>query len=303
MSYAIETIGLSRRFGNVIALDDLSLQVPKGTVYGFLGPNGAGKTTTIKLLLGLIRPSSGSIKVLGQPVPGQDYLARIGFLPDVPSFYNWMRGDEFLAFVGRLFSMPAQKLKTRQQELLQLTGLQGVKTKIGGYSRGMKQRLGLAQALINEPELIFMDEPTSALDPLGRKEFLEIIPQLSQRCTVFFSTHILTDVERVCDQVGILKKGRLVCEESISGLQRRFARNAISLELRGNTAAFIAGLKQKFWFESVREEDNEMVLTVLDQGVAQQELPQLISKYGLALVRMEPLKTSLEDIFLRLVKQ
>lgn len=299
---AIRTVALSRYFGGVAALKDLSLTVPMGSVYGFLGPNGAGKTTTIKLLLGLLKPSSGEIKVLGQGQPAENYLSKIGFLPDVPSFYNWMRGDEFLTFIGQLFAIPGKELKNRREELLRITGLWGVKTKIGGYSRGMKQRLGLAQALINKPELIFMDEPTSALDPIGRKEFLELIRQISLQCTVFFSTHILTDVERVCDRVAILNGGELVCEESISGLQRRFARNAIRIEVIGDSAPFISALEEKTWSQEVRRDGEGVFLTAYDLEAARREIPVLLSRCGLGLARMEPVEMSLEDIFMRLVK-
>lgn len=299
---AIETVSLSRQFGKVAALKSLSLTVPKGSVYGFLGPNGAGKTTTIKLLLGLLQPSAGAMRVLGQKAPARNYLGKIGFLPDVPSFYNWMRGAEFLTFVGQLFAIPAKELKIRREELLAITGLSGVKTKIGGYSRGMKQRLGLAQALINNPELVFMDEPTSALDPIGRKEFLELVREISQRCTVFFSTHILTDVERVCDRVAILKEGELVCEESIGGLRRRFAGNNIRMEVVGDPVLLISSLREKSWSQEVRFEGDTIFLTATDTEAAQRDIPALLNRHKLGLVRLEPMDTSLEDIFMRLVK-
>lgn len=302
LDYIIQTENLCRQFGKVRAVHNLSLNVPKGSVYGFLGPNGAGKTTTIKLLLGLTKPSSGSIRVLGQPAASRNYLHRIGFLPDVPNFYPWMRGEEFLDFVGQLFAIPPAELKKRKAELLEITGLQGVKTKIGGYSRGMKQRLGLAQALINQPDLVFMDEPTSALDPIGRKEILETISLISDRCTVFFSTHILTDVERVCDRVGILKQGELVTEETIEGLHKRFAKNAIRLEVTGDSGPFISALKSKKWVQMVEQQNGSILLTVFDLQTAQQEIPSLLSQHNLGLCKLEQVEMNLEDIFVRLVK-
>lgn len=302
LDYIIQTENLCRQFGKVRAVHNLSLNVPKGSVYGFLGPNGAGKTTTIKLLLGLTKPSSGSIRVLGQPAASRNYLHRIGFLPDVPNFYPWMRGDEFLTFAGQLFSIPPAELKKRSSELLEITGLKGVKTKIGGYSRGMKQRLGLAQALINQPDLVFMDEPTSALDPIGRKEILETISLISDRCTVFFSTHILTDVERVCDRVGILKQGELVTEETIEGLHKRFAKNAIRLEVTGDSGPFISALKSKKWVQMVEQQNGSILLTVFDLQTAQQEIPSLLSQHNLGLCKLEQVEMNLEDIFVRLVK-
>lgn len=302
MDYVIQTENLCRQFGKVRAVHNLSLNVPKGSVYGFLGPNGAGKTTTIKLLLGLTKPSSGSIRVLGQPAASRNYLHRIGFLPDVPNFYPWMRGDEFLTFAGQLFSIPPAELKKRSSELLEITGLKGVKTKIGGYSRGMKQRLGLAQALINQPDLVFMDEPTSALDPIGRKEILETISLISDRCTVFFSTHILTDVERVCDRVGILKQGELVTEETIEGLHKRFAKNAIRLDVTGDSGPFISALKNKKWVQMVEQQNGSILLTAFDLQTAQQEIPTLLTQHNLGLCKLEQVEMNLEDIFVRLVK-
>lgn len=302
MEYVIQTENLCRQFGSVRAVHNLSLNVPKGSVYGFLGPNGAGKTTTIKLLLGLTKTSSGTIRVLGQPAASGNYLHRIGFLPDVPNFYPWMRGDEFLTFAGQLFAIPYGELKKRKAELLEITGLQGVKTKIGGYSRGMKQRLGLAQALINYPDLIFLDEPTSALDPIGRKEILEAISQISHRCTVFFSTHILTDVERVCDRVGILNRGELVTEETIAGLHKRFAKNAIRVDVAGDADPFILALKGKEWVQEVREENGSILLTAFDLVSAQQEIPSLLAEHNLGLCKLEQVDMNLEDIFVRLVK-
>lgn len=302
MEHVIQTENLCRQFGTVKAVHNLSLNVPKGSVYGFLGPNGAGKTTTIKLLLGLTKPSAGTIRVLGQPAPSGNYLNRIGFLPDVPNFYPWMRGEEFLDFVGQLFAIPPAELKKRKAELLEITGLQGVKTKIGGYSRGMKQRLGLAQALINQPDLVFLDEPTSALDPIGRKELLDTISMISHRCTVFFSTHILTDVERVCDRVGILNQGELVTEETISNLHKRFAKNAFRLAVVGDPAPFLLALKGREWVQEVREENGSILVTAFDLTAAQQEIPSLLAEHRLGLGKLEPVEMNLEDIFVRLVK-
>ncbi len=302
MEPVISTDNLCRSFGRVTAVKELNLSVPQGSVYGFLGPNGAGKTTTIRMLLGLTKPSSGAIRVLGQPPTSGKHLARIGFLPDVPNFYNWMRGEEFLLFVGSLFSTPRQELKKRVAKLLELTALRGVKTKIGGYSRGMKQRLGLAQALINEPELIFLDEPTSALDPIGRKDVLETIKIISQNCTVFFSTHILSDVERVCDRVGILRQGQLIAEESIQELQNRYAQKALKLQVLGNSAPFTAALEAAPWTQVVERENGSILITAFDLAIAQKEIPRLLVQHDLGLGKLEPVEMNLEDIFVRLVK-
>ncbi len=302
MDWIVQTEQLTKTFGQVTAVDNLSLKVPKGSVYGFLGPNGAGKTTTILMLLGITRPSSGSAEVLGQKVcPTPDYRSRIGFLPDVPDFYNWMRAEEFLMLAGRLFSMPPAKLKERIAHLLDVTGLAGVKTRIGGYSRGMKQRLGLAQALINDPELIFLDEPTSALDPIGRKEMLETIKTLAATCTVFFSTHILSDVERICDRVGVLNHGRLIIDESISDLRARYAQSAVELEIDGDATALEKKLAAQPWSDLVERTEEKILVTTNDLNRTKLEIPRLLADMKIPLRRFEPMELTLEDIFVRLV--
>src|SRR5450756_1465836 len=214
MSTAIRTTGLTKVFGEKRALDSVDLVVEEGSVFGFLGPNGAGKTTALHMLTGLARPTSGSVQILGHDIAsaGNAVRAEIGFLPDVPGFYEWMTAEEFLRFAGGLFGIGRRVLDERLGMLLDLAGLGDVKTKSGGYSRGMRQRLGVAQALINAPKLLLLDEPTSALDPMGRKDVLDMLTTLRGRTTVFFSTHILADVERVCDTVAILDLGRVVAQ-------------------------------------------------------------------------------------------
>src|SRR5581483_2722167 len=168
-------------------------------------------TTMVRILTGLARATEGSVRLLGSPVvAGRAIPDALGYLPDVPGFYDWMTGSEFIEFAARLFGLTGRALKGRVDNLMQLAGLSGVDTRIGGYSRGMKQRLGIAQALVNAPRLLILDEPTSALDPIGRKDVLDMLASLRGRTTVFFSTHILADVERVCDTVAILDRGCVV---------------------------------------------------------------------------------------------
>ncbi|HHW27941.1 MAG TPA: ABC transporter ATP-binding protein [Syntrophomonadaceae bacterium] len=300
--FAVETIKLSKHFGTKIAVDGLSLRVPKGSVFGFLGPNGAGKTTTLRMLVGLARPTSGDAFVLGESVlaPGKQYLRRIGFLPDVPGFYNWMRPTEFLMLAGDIFGMSGRDLRMRVGEVLEITGLDGVKTRIGGFSRGMKQRLGLAQALLNQPEVIFLDEPTSALDPIGRKEILDTISRLSGRTTVFFSTHILNDVERVCDTVAIINQGRLLTQQSISSLRKSYSSHKIYLEFEGEPD-ILAKMAGQPWIDRIEKSNKGWFLHPTDLQTAQQALPRMIVEHGLVLRRFELVEPSLEDIFVRLV--
>lgn len=304
---ALQCVDLTKRFGPVTAVDGLNLEIPAGSVFGFLGPNGAGKTTTIRMLVGLARPTSGSALILGEEVrsglPGR-YQRLIGFLPDSPAFYNWMRAEEFLRLTGELFGLGGAELSARVRDTLDLVGLAGIRTRVGGFSRGMKQRLGIAQALINAPRVLFLDEPTSALDPLGRKEVLDIIGRLAGETTIFFSTHILGDVERVCDRAAILDKGRLVVEETIEKLRTRFVQSAILVEIEGGPEALRTLLSQHDWVEKVERpqpDAREALVTVKDLRAAQQLLPRIIGESGLALVRFETVESSLEDIFVGLV--
>jgi ABC-2 type transport system ATP-binding protein len=213
---------LSKAFGAHKVLDDISFSVPEGSVFGFVGANGAGKTTTMKLILGLLAPDSGSMYICGERVSfGSSKTNRhIGYLPDVPEYYNYMRPREYLKLCGEITRMSAGTIKARTDELLQLVGL-ATNKRIGDFSRGMKQRLGVAQALLNKPKLLICDEPTSALDPVGRKEILDILREIKGTTTVIFSTHILSDVERVSDSAAVLNKGKIVLNGSLNELKTR----------------------------------------------------------------------------------
>ncbi|MDZ4832636.1 MAG: ABC transporter ATP-binding protein [Candidatus Melainabacteria bacterium] len=203
-------------------LDDLSLTVREGETYGLLGPNGAGKTTTVKILVGLIKPDSGDALVLGQKAGEPEALKQIGFLPENPYFYSHLTGYEFLEFIGQLFALKKKELKERMAELLELVGMTAdANQPMRKYSKGMLQRLGIAQSLINNPKVIFWDEPMSGLDPIGRRDVRKILERLkSEGKTIFFNSHLLPDVSDVCDRVGVLVKGKLVAEDSIKDIER-----------------------------------------------------------------------------------
>ncbi|MDD5190565.1 MAG: ABC transporter ATP-binding protein [Dehalococcoidales bacterium] len=306
---AISTRGLSKYYGAVKALDNLNLEVPDNVVFGFLGPNGAGKTTTVKLLTGFTHPTSGDALVAGEKVAegNLSLKKKTGFLPDVPAFYEWMSGWEFLHFVGELHSLPSKEIKTRASEMLKLVELEAAaKRRIGGYSRGMRQRLGIAQALINRPKVLFMDEPTSALDPIGRKEVLDLIANLKQNTTVFMSTHILSDVERVCDLVGIIDKGKLVTVSTVGALQKQYARSIFEMEFTENAAGFVETLRKVPWLaeaELVKLNGKPVVrVRAIEIEKARKELPRLIGESGLTLERYEMSLPSLEDIFVKIVE-
>ena len=302
---AIELRGLTKRFGETVALDRVDLVVQSGVVFGFLGRNGAGKTTALRILAGLARPTSGTAQVLGHDVThATDAVrARIGFLPDVPGFYPWMTAREYLEFAGRLFGLDPATLDARAAALLEMAGLASVTTRVGGFSRGMKQRLGIAQALINAPSLLMLDEPTSALDPIGRREVLEMVASLRGRTTVFFSTHILADVERVCDSVAILERGRIVASASIAELTARASADRLVVEVDGDGAATVvaAELAGRAWVKALEATEGTLRMTVSDLPAAQREIPAAITAAGVALRRFEVEEASLEDVFVELV--
>ena len=301
---AVELAAVRKVFAGTVALDGLSLSVPEGSVFGFLGPNGAGKTTTLRILAGLARPSAGTARLFGYDVTdgSAELRSLIGYLPDVPAFYKWMTGAEYLRFAGSLFSLGGPALEQRVDELLELSGLAGVEGKIGGYSRGMKQRLGVAQALVNAPRLLLLDEPTSALDPIGRRELLDMVASLRGRTTVFFSTHILADVERVCDTVAILDHGRVAALAGIDELRRRrggFHRLSVEVDDRD---ALADALREAAWVRGLEPgESGGLLVSVDDLEAAQREIPATIARLGLALHRLEGDELSLEDVFVDLV--
>ncbi|MBN1137620.1 MAG: ABC transporter ATP-binding protein [Anaerolineae bacterium] len=311
---AIRTEGITKVYGSVHALDGLTLTVEPGIVFGFLGPNGAGKTTMIRLLTGMAKPTRGRAWVAGEEIADSGKVAaRIGYLPEEPAFYRWMTPTDLLDHVGRLFGLSSQERGSRTKELLELTGLSQVgKRRIGGFSRGMRQRLGLAQALVNRPEVLFLDEPVSALDPGGRREILEMIAHLRGQCTVFMSTHILQDVERVCDAVGIINQGKLVVEAPQAELLDRYTVPAFELECKeGSELAFEAlleALRGLDWVTSaavVPTGGAVARIVVKDLGIAHRELLQQVvhqaAALGVILHRYQIVTPSLEDIFLRLV--
>jgi ABC-2 type transport system ATP-binding protein len=244
VTLAIQTAHLNKTFPNHTAVTDLSLKVARGEVFGFLGPNGAGKTTTIKMLLGLCRPSSGTASVLGGSIQDLEVRRKLGFLPELFRFHEWLSAEEFLRFHGQLYGMTRSDLERRIPEVLALVGLTGRgRDKLRTYSKGMQQRAGLAQAILNRPELVFLDEPTSALDPLGRREVREIIARLKlEGMTVFLNSHLLSEVEQSCDRVAIVNRGTVLrsgpLQELLSTLELEVGVDRVTSELSANLAPF-----------------------------------------------------------------
>jgi ABC-2 type transport system ATP-binding protein len=303
---AVETIKLTRRFGRLTAVNELDLRVPAGSVYGLLGPNGAGKTTALKILTGLLHPTAGEARVAGELVgPGRSSLAlrrRIGFLAEEPAFYGWMRAAEFLVFTGDIFGLRKPDARRRADELLEVVGLSGRGgDRIRGFSRGMRQRLGIAQALVGRPQVLFLDEPASALDPLGRKEVLDLTATLAGDTTIVMSSHILDDVQRVCDWVGIMDQGLLLVEAPLEELLASYGRPALELEVTRPDGSLATALASAPWLDALEERPGGWRLHVKDLPAAQREIPAILSAQGAELVAFGLTTPSLEDVFVRLV--
>lgn len=227
----LEISHITKTFGTRTVINDLSFSVPEHSVFGFIGQNGAGKTTTMKMVLGLLQSDQGKIFVNGEKVAfGQNNTNKyIGYLPDVPEFYGFMTPEEYLGLCGQITGMSKKEVKEKSAELLELVGLKTENKRIQGFSRGMKQRLGIAQALLNSPKLLICDEPTSALDPVGRKEILDILFSVKEDTTVIFSTHILSDVERICDHIAFLHEGKIALSGTLEEIKR--VRNGDRVEI------------------------------------------------------------------------
>jgi ABC-2 type transport system ATP-binding protein len=306
---AISCRGLTKHYGSIVALDNLGLTIEDKVIFGFLGPNGAGKTTALKIFTGLSRPTSGRAWVADEEVVSQSrpLQSKIGYLPEEPAFYNWMTGREYLTFVGQLFSLSSKDIKKRCGELLELVDLsRDASRRVSGYSRGMRQRLGIAQALINKPEVLFLDEPCSALDPLGRAEVLDTLVRLKEQATtIFMSSHILADVERVCDIVGIIDRGKLVIESGVDELRQRFAHPVFEIEFEQAATPVVGLLESLPWVERVSavEEGNLFKLRVSARNVdtAKVELPRMIAGSGLTMRQYQMVLPTLEEVFIELV--
>ena len=298
--------GLGKSFGSQRVLADLSFSVPEGSIYGFIGKNGSGKTTTMKIVLGLLQSDAGEISICGEKVRYGDTRTNrfIGYLPDVPEFYGFMTAKEYLRLCGDVTGMPSALIKTKSEELLELVGLADVKKRIGTFSRGMKQRLGIAQALLNEPRLLICDEPTSALDPIGRREILDILLKVKERTTVLFSTHVLTDVEAICDRVGILDGGKLVLTGSVSELKTTHARHSCSVTFRtqADAAVFRADPRLSMMKTSMRANDPSLTIQAEDPEQAMALIIRILGDTGLVPLHLETAEPKLEDIFLEVVR-
>lgn len=297
---------LNKSFGEHNIINNLSFSVPENTIYGFLGQNGAGKTTTMKMVLGLLRPTSGRILVCGEQVTyGETKTNRhIGFLPDVPEFYSYMNPVEYLSLCGEITGLDRKKVKLKSEELLSLVGLDKANKRINGFSRGMKQRLGIAQALLTEPELLICDEPTSALDPVGRKDILDILLSVKGKTTVVFSTHILSDVERICDHVAVLHKGSLVLNGTLSQLKQGHHLDTVQIEFRSvdDLKRYTSNDSIRMLFQNAEYTNCTIMLRSNDINRALEQIYNAAYATKIYPVKLEILEPTLESMFMEVVK-
>lgn len=303
----LEINQLYKRFGDHEVLKGLDMVVPEHSIFGFIGKNGAGKTTTIKIILGLLKADSGSITVCGEKVSyGETKTNRyIGFLPDIPEFYGYMNPLEYLNLCGEITGLSKDKIKAKSEELLELVGLKNdKKKKIRGFSRGMKQRLGIAQALLNEPKLLICDEPTSALDPIGRKEILDILLAAKGKTTIIFSTHILADVERICDNVGVLHDGKLALSGTLSEIRGIYRHDEYMLEFNSETDAAIFEMLEELKQPSIQIERrrNTVKVRLADPNLDGSFLLNILAQKHLVPLKFNVLEPSLESLFIEVVK-
>ncbi len=290
----LEIKGLKKRFGDKSVLNGFDLSVPEHSIFGFVGRNGAGKTTTMKAILGLLPADDGEIYVVGERVVyGQTATNRhIGYLPDVPEFYSFMTAREYLRLCGESLNMEKEEIETRSDELLSLVGLADEKHRIKGYSRGMKQRLGIAQALLSRPKLLICDEPTSALDPIGRKEILDVLMSVREQTTVIFSTHILSDVERICSGVAFLHDGKIALQGSVDELKNRYGSERFTVALSDEKDADTLSSA----FDNIVARGDVFVFAGGEEQMY--EVLDFVRENKLSLHKIERFEPSLESIFM-----
>ncbi len=295
---AIETHALRKVYGEQAAVKGLTLQVMQGEVFGFLGPNGAGKTTSIKMLLGLVAPTSGSAALLGAPLGDRSALRYMGFLPEHFRFQEWLTAAEFLQLHGQLYGMQSSDLKFRIDELLERVGLLDFRAKLlRTFSKGMLQRIGLAQALLNRPRLVFLDEPTSGLDPVGRRLVRDIIRELRQGGTcIFLNSHLLSEIEVTCDRVAFIRHGEVVRLLELASLED--GQLGLTIRAGGLSSEICAGLSA--WGREIQLDGDHLSLT-LSSDSAVPEITRYLVAHGVQVFAITPRRASLEEIFVETV--
>ncbi len=306
MELAVETSGLTKKYSSLIAVNKLDLKVERNSIHGFLGPNGAGKTTTIKLLVGLLKPDEGTVKVLGQEVRGDqaDSRLNIGYMPELPKFPKHLKGAELLDVYGRMYGMSEQQRKEQIPKLIDLVGLKGRENDlIGKYSKGMQQRIGIAQALLHNPELVILDEPSLGLDPVGMVEVRELLKVIAKEgMTVLVSSHLLFEVEQICSHVTIINKGTLLVSDTLQNVSGMITGPAIvHVELAKFSDAVGRAVKDLSFVSSVVRNGNNLSITLTTHKDVRAEVSQKITAAGGVIVGMSVKGSNLEDVFLQLI--
>lgn len=297
---AIEARELRKEFGKKVAVADLSLDVPQGEVFGFLGPNGAGKTTSVKMLLGLTRPTAGTARILGQPIGDLKTRTRIGFLPEHFRFHEWLQAAEFLDLHGKLYGMNRSERNAVIPDLLELVGLERrARTRLSAFSKGMLQRIGLAQALLNNPDVVILDEPTSGLDPLGRRLVRDIIKNLrAENITVFINSHLLSEIELTCDRVAFIRQGSIIRVSALSELREESVQ--ITIRVGQLTPEILEGLSQFGNNAQLDDGNGQIQMALSDEEVIPKVASWLVDQ-GLEVYEISPKQLSLEDRFLQII--
>lgn len=308
MELAVEINDLTKKYGSLTAVNKLNLKVAKGSIHGFLGPNGAGKTTTIKILVGLLKPDEGVVSVLGKEVHGDqaDTRLSIGYMPELPKFPKHLKGSELLDIYGRMYGMTMKQRLEQIPKLIELVGLEGRENDlIGKYSKGMQQRIGIAQALLNNPELVILDEPSLGLDPVGMVEVRELVKTISKEgMTVFVSSHLLYEVEQICSDVTIINRGTLLVTgtlQTVSGMLTGPA--LIHAEVARMSDAIVQALKNLPFVTNVGQSGNQLSIQVATHEDVRVQVSETITKTGGVIVGMSMKGSNLEDVFMQLVSK
>jgi ABC-2 type transport system ATP-binding protein len=319
MTLAIETNGLTKRYGSLTAVNKLDLKVQRNTIHGFLGPNGAGKTTTMKILVGLLRPNEGTVKVLGQEVHGDrnsrffqlfhdqaDSRLSIGYMPELPKFPKHLKGSELLDIYGRMYGMTEQERKEQIPKLVELVGLSGRENDfIGKYSKGMQQRIGIAQALLNNPDLVILDEPSLGLDPVGMVEVRELVKAIAKEGrTVFVSSHLLFEVEQICTHVTIINRGEALVSDTLQNVSSKLAGPAtLQVEVAKLSKAISNAVKKLPFVSDVAQSGNTLSIELKTRDDVRSQVSQEITKAGGVIVSMSLQRQNLEGVFIQLISK
>lgn len=308
MDLAVETIGLTKKYGSLTVVNKLDLKVARGSIHGFLGPNGAGKTTTIKILVGLLKPTEGTVKVLGQEVRGDQADSRlsIGYMPELPKFPKHLKGAELLDIYGRMYGMNEQQRKQQIPKLIEMVGLRGRENDlVGTYSKGMQQRIGIAQALLNNPELVILDEPSLGLDPVGMMEVRELMKAIAKEgMTVLISSHLLFEVEQICTHVTIINRGTMLVSDTLQNVSGMLTGPAlIHVEVARMSDAVVQVVKALPFVSNVGQTGDALSIQVATHEDVRVQVSQEITKAGGIIVEMNVKGSNLEDVFMQLISK